>query len=56
MIYQDLKSWFDNWEKDLMKLGFAEVAQNGNVHFANNQLLKIFHVDETCLLLDDGTS
>ncbi len=39
--YQNLKSWFENWEKDLVELGFAEVAQNGNVHIANNQLMRI---------------
>ncbi len=53
--YQNLKSWFDNWEKDLVELGFAEVAQDGNVHIPNNQLMRILNVDETCLTLDGGS-
>ncbi len=38
-----------------MELGFAEVAQDGNVCIPNNQLMRILNVNETCLSLDGGT-
>ena len=49
--YKNLKSWLDNWSKDLVDLGFAKI-ENGKVTILPEQLLNIEIIDETCLVLD----
>ena len=36
--YQNLKSWFENWENDLLEFGFARIGENGEVEIPKNQL------------------
>ena len=50
--YFNIKSWFDNWEKDLVKLGFAFTNDNGNTIIPDEQLERILNIDETCLVMD----
>ncbi len=50
--YFNIKSWFDNWERDLLELGFAEVDSEGKTVIPMEQLEKIINIDETCLILD----
>jgi hypothetical protein len=50
--YFNLKSWFDNWENDLVKLGFAFVDDNHKVIIPDAQLMRILNIDETCLVMD----
>ena len=50
--YFNIKSWFDNWERDLLELGFAEVDSEGKTVIPTEQLKKIINIDETCLVLD----
>ncbi|KAL7547200.1 hypothetical protein ACHAWF_012800 [Thalassiosira exigua] len=56
--YNNLKMWFQNWERDLIELGFAEVAQdhpeweNGEVFIPPEQMNNIINSDEMCLSLD----
>eukprot|EP00804_Cyclotella_cryptica_P024959 CCRYP_015507-RC/>CCRYP_015507-RC protein AED:0.06 eAED:0.04 QI:0/0/0/1/0/0/2/0/553 len=50
--YFNIKSWFDNWERDLLELGFADVDVNGKTVIPREQLAKIVNIDETCLVLD----
>ncbi len=47
--YSNLKSWFDNFETDLVELGFAHKDADGNTIIPNNQLKQNVIVDETCL-------
>ncbi len=50
---KNLSMWFDNWEHDLVQLGFATMIGNtGNIHIADDQLERIINFDETCLSLD----
>ena len=50
--YFNIKSWFDNWEKDLVKLGFAFTNDNDNTVIPDEQLKWILNIDETCLVMD----
>ena len=50
--YNNLKSWFDNWEHDLEDLGFAERDEEGNLYIPVEQLSRIINVDKSCLSLD----
>jgi hypothetical protein len=50
--YFNIKSWFDNWEKDLVKLGFAFTNDNDNTIIPDEQLERILNIDETCLVMD----
>ncbi len=34
--YNNIKSWFENWENDLVELGFAYRGNNGNVEIPVN--------------------
>ena len=53
--YFNLKSWFNNWERDLLELGFAQ-KQGKKTIIPPDQLARILNVDETCLVMDGGTS
>jgi len=53
--YTNLKSWLDNWSKDLVDLGFAKI-ENGKVMIPPEQLFNIVNIDETCLILDGSKS
>jgi hypothetical protein len=48
-IYFNIKSCFDNWEWDLLELGFAEVDSKGKTVIPTAQLEKIININETCL-------
>ncbi len=50
--YYNIKSWFDNWENDLVKLGFASRNDNDNIVIPDEQLKRILDIDETCLVMD----
>ena len=49
---ENIVSWFNNWEFDLVDLGFATMGANGKVTISNEQLYFILNFDETCLSLD----
>jgi hypothetical protein len=53
--YYNLKSWFNNWERDLLELGFAEKV-DGKTLIPPDQLARILNVDETCLVMDGSSS
>ncbi len=36
--YNNLKSGFENWENDLLELGFARMGENGEVEIPKNQI------------------
>ena len=51
--------WFDNWEHDLMELGFAVCnPTSGKIHIPEDQLgnIDIGNFDETCLNLDGSST
>ena len=50
--FTNISSWFDNWEWDLVELGFATRDEDGTVRIPNEQLPFIINFDETCLSLD----
>ena len=50
--YSNLKVWFDRWKQDLMKLKFGGEDREGNLVIPNNQLARIFNINETGLSLD----
>ena len=52
--YQILKSWFDNWQSDLLELGFA-YETGDDVKISDEQLARIGNIDETCLSLDGSS-
>ena len=52
MTYLNIKSWFDNWERDLLELVFAKVGSYGKTDILKEQLAKIVNIDETSLVLD----
>ncbi len=54
--YSNLKSWFDNWERDLVDLGFAYKDDDGKVIIPPEQLARIMNIDETALIMDASTS
>ena len=49
--YFNIKSWFANWENDLVKLIFAHYYDNDNIVIPDKQLKRILNIDETCLLM-----
>ena len=50
--HTNISSWFDNWEFDLVDLGFAVRAADGKVTILDELLCFIINFDETCLSLD----
>jgi hypothetical protein len=49
--------WFDNWENDLVELGFASRnPTTGKIFIPEDQLGNIGNFDETCLNLDGSTT
>ena len=50
--HSNIVSWFDNWEYDLVDLGFATKNNDGKVSIIPEQLCNIINFDETCLSLD----
>ena len=54
--YKNLSLWFDNWEHDLVELGFAyHDPITKKVCIPEEQLTNIVNFDETCLSLDGST-
>ena len=52
--YNNIKTWFDNWEVKLVELGFAEKI-DGRTVIPECQLSNIINMDETCLSLDGSS-
>ncbi len=50
--FTNISSWFDNWEWDLVELGFAKRDEDGMVRVPDELLIFILNFDETCLSLD----
>ena len=50
--FANLKLWFDVWEMNLIKLGFAKKNKDGEIEISASQLQRIINLDETCLSLD----
>ncbi len=55
--YKNLSLWFENWENELVELGFAYCDPiMGQVCIPKEQLRNILNFDETCLSLDGSTT
>ena len=50
--FANISSWFDNWEFDLVELGFATRDATGQIAISAEQLYFIINFNETCLLVD----
>jgi hypothetical protein len=51
--HRNISMWFDNWEHDLVELGFAaRDPTTGKIHIPEDQLGNIGNFDETCLSLN----
>ncbi len=50
--HSNISNWFENWEFDLVNLGFVTRDANGKVTIPKEQLRNIINFDETCLSLD----
>jgi hypothetical protein len=50
--FANISSWFDNWEFDLVELGFATRDTDGKIAISAEQLYFILNFDETCLSVD----
>ena len=50
--YSNINIWFDNWEWDLVDLGFAFYDEDGKCVIPDEQLCNILNFDETCLSAD----
>jgi hypothetical protein len=54
---KNITMWFENWEHDLVELGFATRDQDtGNIVISDKQLGLILNFDETCLNLDGSST
>jgi hypothetical protein len=54
--YKNLSLWFDNWERNLVELGFAYYDPITNkVCIPEEQLINILNFDETCMSMDGST-
>jgi hypothetical protein len=54
--YKTLSLWFDNWERNLVELGFAYYDPITNkVCIPEEQLINILNFDETCMSMDGST-
>jgi len=53
--YKNLSLWFDNWEGDLVDLGFAYYDPTSKVCIPEEQLKNILNFDETCMSMDGST-
>ena len=51
-MYFNLKSWFNNWERDLFSLGFTLTNKVDKIEIPALQLERIINIDETCLTMD----
>ena len=49
----DMPPWFENWDTDMVKLGFSNYKIEGKKVVPKDQLKRILKIDETCLALDD---
>jgi hypothetical protein len=55
--HRNISMWFDNWENDLVELGFASRdPTTGKILIPEDQLGNIGNFDETCLNLDGSTT
>jgi hypothetical protein len=55
--HQNISVWFDNWENDIVELGFGTQDQTtGKVHIPYEQLRWIGPFNKTCLLLNGSNS
>ena len=54
--WSNLNQWFNNWEQDLVALGFATVQEDGDgnesIHVSDDQKARILNLDESALHLD----
>ena len=50
--YNNLKTWFENWSSDLLKLGFTTETMTEEHFIEESQLSRIINMDETCLALN----
>jgi hypothetical protein len=53
---KNLVPWFDNWEQDLVALGFGTRDETGAVYIPPEQQERIANLDETCLNLDGSSA
>ncbi len=52
-----LLMWFNTWEANLIKLGFAKRSDvDGQIEIPDDQLVRILNFDETCPSLDGSGS
>jgi hypothetical protein len=55
--HKNITTWFDNWEHDLVKLGFADWDETtGKVHIPEEMLRLIGNFDKTSLSLCGATT
>ena len=52
MTYTNLKSWFDNWARDLEELWFAIRNKADELYIPEDQLARILNSNESCLSMD----
>jgi hypothetical protein len=50
--YNNLNSWFENWERDIVQLGFGIRMDDGSVFVSEEQKGRILNLDESCCHLD----
>ena len=55
-MWSNLNQWFNNWEQDLVALGFATVQRDGDgnesIHVSDNKKVRFLNLDESALHLD----
>jgi hypothetical protein len=57
MNHKNITMWFENWEHDLMELGFAtRHPDTGKIDILDKQLALILNFDEMCLNLDGAST
>ena len=54
---KNLSAWFDNFEENIVKLGFGTCDKiTGKVHIPPEQLKRVMNFNETCLNLSGSNT
>ncbi len=53
--YQNLKLWFDSWEKFLVEFGFSTYDADGELVINKELMHRILNMDETCISFDGSS-
>ena len=56
LLAENIDAWFNNFEEDIVQLGFGTCDKTGVVYIPPEQPQWILNLDETCLSLDGSST